>query len=110
MERRKLTVTKDVSQEDVYQAVGQVMHPAIGRSLVELGMVKDITLDHGKVTLTLALPILGIPAYIKDHLVNSLRNAVVGLGAEFDVKVAEMNDEERQAFLAMEQESWKGLA
>jgi len=102
-------VSKSISKEDVYQAVGQVMHPAISRSLVELGMVKDITLDHGKVTLTLALPILGIPAYIKDHLVNNLRNAVVGLGAEFEVKIAEMKDEERQAFLAMEQESWKGL-
>ena len=102
-------MTKDVSKEDVYQVVGQVMHPAISRSLIELGMVKDITLDHGKVTLTLALPILGIPVSIKDYLVNSLHNAVVELGAEFEVKIAEMKDEERQAFLAMEQESWEGL-
>jgi ATP-binding protein involved in chromosome partitioning len=102
-------VTKSISEEDVHQAVGQVMHPAISRSLVELGMVKDITLEHDKVTLTLAFPILGIPVFVKDHLVNSLRNAVVGLGGELEVKIAEMNDDERQAFLAMEQESWKGL-
>ena len=102
-------MTKDVSKEDVYQVVGQVMHPAISRSLIELGMVKDITLDHGKVTLTLALPILGIPVYIKDHLVNSLRKAVTDLGAEPEVKITEMNQEERQAFLAVEEESWKGL-
>jgi ATP-binding protein involved in chromosome partitioning len=102
-------VTESISEEDVHQAVGQVMHPAISRSLVELGMVKDIALEHDKVTLTLALPILGIPVFVKDHLVNSLRNAVAGLGVELEVKIAEMNDDERQAFLAMEQESWKGL-
>jgi ATP-binding protein involved in chromosome partitioning len=102
-------VTKNVSEEDVFQAIGQVMHPAIRRSLVELGMVKDVTVEHDKVMLTLALPILGIPVSIKDHLVNSLRKAVVELGAELEVKVAEMNNEERRAFLTMEQQNWKGL-
>ncbi len=102
-------MTENISQEDVRQAVGEVMHPAISRTLVELGMVKDITLEHGKVTLTMALPILGIPASVKDYLVNSLREAVMGLGAEAEVKIIEMNQEERQAFLAMEWESWKGL-
>jgi len=103
-------VTRNISKEDVHQAVRQVMHPTVSRSLVELGMVKDVTLQHGKVMLTLALPILGIPASIKDYLVSSLRKAVMGLGAEAEVKITEMNEEERQAFLTMEQESWKGLA
>jgi ATP-binding protein involved in chromosome partitioning len=103
-------VTENISEEEVHRAVGQVTHPAINRTLVELGMVKDITLEHGKVALTLALPILGIPASVKDDLVNSLREAVVSLGAEAEVKIAEMNQEERQAFLAMEWESWKGLS
>lgn len=103
-------MTRNISKEDVHQAVRQVMHPTVSRSLVELGMVKDVTLQHGKVMLTLALPILGIPASIKDYLVNSLRKAVMGLSAEAEVKITEMNEEERQAFLAMEQESWKGLA
>ena len=102
-------MAKDISEEDVRHAIGQVMHPAISRSLVELGMVKDVTLAHGKVTLTLALPILGIPSSIKDYLVNGLRKAVTDLGAEAEVRITEMNEEERQAFLAMEQESWKGL-
>lgn len=102
-------MAKDISEEDVYRAVGQVAHPAISRSLVELGMVKDITVMHDKVTLTLALPILDIPISIKDYLVNNLREAVVGLGAEVEVSIMQMNEEEIQAFLAMEQESWKGL-
>jgi metal-sulfur cluster biosynthetic enzyme len=33
-------MAKDISQEDVHHAVGEVMHPAISRTLVELRMVK----------------------------------------------------------------------
>jgi len=85
------------------------MHPAISRTLIELGMVKHITLENDKVIITLALPILDIPASIKDQLVSSLYKAVASLGAEAEVRIMEMNQEERQAFLAMEQESWKDL-
>jgi len=103
-------MTRNISEEDIRQAIGQVMHPEINRTLVELGMVKDITLKEHEVTLALVLPFLGIPVSVKDYLVNSLRQAVTKLGAELEIRVAEMNQEERLAFLAMEQESWKGLA
>jgi len=102
-------MAKNISEEDVHQAIGQVMHPEISRSLVELGMVKDIALRGDEVTLTLVLPFLGIPASIKDYLVSSLRQTVMKLGAKVEVRIAEMNQEERLAFLAMEQEGWKGL-
>jgi metal-sulfur cluster biosynthetic enzyme len=101
-------MTRNILEEDVHQAIKQVMHPEINRTLVELGMVKDIALKDDKVTLTLVLPLLSIPISIKDYLVNSLQQAVMKLGAKIEVRVAEMNQEERLAFLAMEQESWKG--
>ena len=101
-------MTESISEEAVHQAIGQLMHPAISHTLIELGMVKDIALKDNKVTLTLALPFLTIPASIKDYLVNSLRQAVTKLGAQVDIRVAEMTQEERRAFLAMEQESWEG--
>jgi len=102
-------MAKNISEEDVHQAIGQVMHPEISRTLVELGMVKDIALKDDEVSLSLVLPFLGIPASIKDYLVNSLRQAVMKLGAKAEIKIAEMNQEERLAFLAMEQEGWRGL-
>ena len=102
-------MAKSISEEDVHQAIGQVMHPEITRSLVELGMVKDIALRDDEVSLTLVLPFLGIPTSIKDYLVNSLRQAVMKLGAKTQIKIAGMNQEERLAFLAMEQEGWRGL-
>ena len=102
-------MVNDISEEDVRQAIGQVMHPEISRTLVDLGMVRDIALKDDEVTLTLVLPFLGIPASIKDYLVNSLRQAVMKLGTKAEIRIAEMNQEERLAFLAMEQEGWKGL-
>jgi len=99
---------ENISEEDVHQAVEQVMHPGISRTLIDLGMLKDIALKDAAVTLTLVLPFLGIPASIKDYLVNSLRQAVMRLGANVEIRIAEMNEEERLAFLAMEQEGWKG--
>jgi len=72
-------------------------------------MAKDIALKDDEVTLTLVLPFLGIPASIRDYLVNSLRQAVIKLGAKVEIRIAEMNQQERLAFLAMEQEGWKGL-
>ena len=102
-------MAKNISEEDVHQAVGQVMHPEISCTLVELGMVKDIALRDDEISLSLVLPFLGIPASIKDYLVNSLRQAVMKLGAKAEIKIAEMNQEERLAFLAMEQEGWRGL-
>ena len=102
-------MVKNISEEDVHQAIGQVMHPEISSTLVDLGMVRDIAVKDDEVSLTLVLPLLGIPASIKDYLVNSLRQTVMKLGAKVEVSIAEMNQEERLAFLAMEQKNWKGL-
>jgi len=101
-------MTKNISEEAVHQAIGQVMHPEINLSLIELGMVKDIALKDNEVTLTLVLPFLGIPVSIKDYLVNSLRQALMELGAKIEIRVAEMNQEERQNFLVMERANWGG--
>ena len=42
-------MAKNISEEDVHQAIGQVMHSEISRTLVELGMVKDIALRNDEV-------------------------------------------------------------
>ena len=69
-------------------------------------MMKDVVFNGNQITLTIALPYLGIPASIKDYLITSLRWALGKLGGQLQ---AEINEEERQAFLAMAQEDWKGL-
>jgi metal-sulfur cluster biosynthetic enzyme len=102
-------MASNISLQNVQEAIGNVTHPAISRTLADLGMIKNVSLHGSEARLTLVLPILNIPAPVKDYLVNSLMEAVAALGVQLEVEIAEMNEEERQAFLAMEQESWKGL-
>ena len=95
----------DISEEKVRNAVAQVKHPAIDRTLMELGILKDITVEGDTVFVTLAFPFPGIP--IREMLVESVRKPVEELGAKVEVKTTVMTTEELQAFLAMEQEAWR---
>ena len=60
------------SEEDIRQVVAEIKHPAIDRTLVDLGVVKEITVTGNKVLVTMALPFPGIPTQVKDYLVNSV--------------------------------------
>jgi|YelNatPaOPRAMG01_1025707.scaffolds.fasta_scaffold505653_1 hypothetical protein len=93
---------RNMSKEDAHRAMGLVMHRAISRGLVDLGMAEDRTMESGKVTLAFALPFLDIPVSTKDYLVNSLDKAVTDLVAEIEIRIAGMNQEEREAFRGME--------
>lgn len=99
-------MASNISKQEIHQAVANVRHPEIDRTLVELGMIKDIAIGADRVTLTMAVPFLGIP--IKDYLVHSLQEAVTKLGVEIEVKLTEMNQEERDAFMAMARAGWIG--
>lgn len=99
-------MAKNISEQEVRQTLSRIKHPAIDHTLIDLGILKDITIRNDKVELTLAFPFPEIP--IKDYLINSIREPIKKLGAEVEVKIDVMNDEERQAFLTMEKDAWKG--
>jgi len=88
-----------ITSEQVFDALRQIMHPEMKRNLVELGMIKDVTVGNDGVTLTLMLPFKEVP--IKDDLVRSVREAVASLDSELpvDVKLGEMSQQERTAFM-----------
>ena len=102
-------MAKEKSEEDIRQVVAEIKHPAIDRTLVDLGIVKEIVVNGNKVLVTMALPFPGIPAQVRDYLVNSVVEQIKKMDVEVEVelKITIMNQEELQAFLAMEQESWK---
>ena len=75
-------MVNNISLQDVKEAIEKVTHPAISRTLVDLGMVKDVRLHGKEARLTLLLPVLNIPAPVKDYLINSLRGAVAALSVQ----------------------------
>jgi len=95
---------------NVLEAIKNVEHPAIATTLLDLGMVRDITVTpDGKAALTLALPLPNIPDNIQDFLIKSLKSAALAAGGNLStVKLALMDEEERHNFLAKEKLYWRG--
>ena len=71
--------------EDVRAALKRVMDPELKRSLVDLGMVRDVSVAGEKVSVTLALTTLACP--LKGRIADDVRRAVLALGGVSDVSV-----------------------
>lgn len=97
---------KKISQEEIRKILSCVKHPVIDKTLLDLGIIKSITVENDNVLILLAFPFLNIP--IKDQLINSIREPLNKRGLEVNFEITVMNKEELQDFLAMEQKSWKG--
>ncbi len=85
-----------VTKEQVLGALEGVMDPELHRNLVELGMVRDVEIQDGKVNVTLALTTLGCP--LRAQIVEDVKGAVSTLDdvQEVEVDLTEMTDEERR--------------
>ena len=99
-------MAKNISEKDILDLLAKVKHPAINRTLRELGIIKDLSIKDNKVLITMALPFPNIP--IIDQLVSSIKEPIEKLGVEVEVKQTIMNQEELQAFLKMEEDGWTG--
>ena len=89
------------------QTLAHVMHPEIDYSLVDLGMIKDVSVEEETIAITLNLPVAGVP--IRDLLAQIARDGIVEAdpNAHVQIQFATMNDEERAAFMRKAQEKWK---
>lgn len=97
---------KKISEENVRKILADVKHPAIDRTLLELGIIKSITAENDSVKILLAFPFPNIP--IKEQIINSIRELLNNQGLEVEIEITVMDEGELHKFLAMEQESWKG--
>jgi len=99
-------MNKNISEKDIRDAIAEIKHPMINHTLVDLGIIKSVNIESGKVMIILAFPFLNIP--IKDYLINSVREPVEKLDVEVEINTTVMNQEELKRFLAMEQNAWRG--
>ncbi len=96
-----------LTPEDVRFVLKHVMHPAIDHSLLDLGIVKDFTVEGQRVNVIMAMPFPDIP--IKDMLIDLVRQPLIGIGAQPEFELTVMTEDERAHFLALEQSGWKGM-
>lgn len=63
-----------MTKEDILKALGNVQEPDLGKDLVTLNMVKDISIDGNRVSFTVVLTTPACP--LKDHIKNACINAI----------------------------------
>ncbi|MBN2350570.1 MAG: DUF59 domain-containing protein [Bacteroidales bacterium] len=95
-----------MTQEYILNVLSQVEHPAISYSLIKLGIVTDVKLAGKTVSVVFAFPFPNIP--VADLLINSISQPVQSLGLEFEYTIRVMTQEEKNRFLQLEAEAWKG--
>ena len=81
--------------EQVMESLSQVMDPELGRNIVDLGMVRNVTVSPKRIGFTLALTTLGCP--LRGRIVEDARRVLSELGGdlEVDIQLAEMSGEEK---------------
>ncbi len=92
--------------EEVLNEISKVKHPAINYPLIDLGIVKNVSLENEVANVTFAFPFPNIP--IADQLLNSIAIPINQLGLKFNYKIELMTDQERDKFMRMEAEAWIG--
>jgi len=85
-----------LNKERILELLQEVYDPELGRPITELGMVQDIAIDKGKVTVTIKLTIPGCPlkAKISEDVSSKIRQLAEVTGVE--VSFSSMTEEERR--------------
>jgi ATP-binding protein involved in chromosome partitioning len=84
------------TNDEIMKALEQVMDPELRRNIVELGMVRNLNIDGGKVAFTLALTMVGCP--LRNQMAQNAEKVLKSLDGVDTVEVTfgTMTDEERQ--------------
>ena len=84
-----------IKTEEIYEALKPVQDPELNRSIVDLGMVKSVSVDSDQVTVEILLTIEGCP--LKAEIENDISEALLETNQidKVHVNFGVMNDEER---------------
>ena len=88
------------NEQQLLEALRPVTDPELQMSIVELGMVKEVSSRRGRVTATIALTVAGCP--MRDEVTQRVRTALLGLKGvkEVAVELTVMTPDELQAVRA----------
>jgi ATP-binding protein involved in chromosome partitioning len=87
-------------EDEVRQCLRAVIDPELGDTIVDLGMVRTITVDGGRVEVGIALTIAACP--LRSQIERDVRGQVEALDwvESMEIHIATMNAEERSAVMA----------
>ncbi len=87
------------TEQEITQVLQKVTDPELGRNIVELNMIRDLHIQDGKVSFTLALTIPNCP--MREKIKADAHSAVSSLNGvkEVNITLGAMTDEERRTVL-----------
>ena len=85
-----------VTVQQVTDALRNVMDPELGKNIVELGMVRDVTVAEEQVSFTFALTTLACP--LRGQMTEQAKAEIAKLDPHLnvDIQLTEMTDEQKQ--------------
>src|SRR5438445_497924 len=88
------------TEQQVRQALRQVLDPEIGKPIEDLGMLQGVRVEDGTITVQVLLTVAGCP--LKDRIDRDVRAAVEPLEGVRDVRVllGEMTGDQRQELVS----------
>jgi ATP-binding protein involved in chromosome partitioning len=89
------------THDQIIDALRPVEDPELHRSIVDLGMVREVQIDGGQVTVMIALTVAGCP--LRNEIQNRVGGAVTAVPGVtgFSLDFTVMTDKEREAVRAM---------
>ena len=89
-----------LTREDVLKALSTVQDPELRRSIVDLGMVRDVQVDDQRVAATIALTVAGCP--LRNRIRAEAEQALAGVagGRRVELSLTAMTADERDALAA----------
>ena len=86
-----------ITIEKTRRVLKKAIHPELDKSLIELGMIRNIKIEKNKIIINLVLPFLHVP--IREQLIEIIKQAIK---KSFDIlpkiKIKEMNQKEKKKF------------
>ncbi|MDD3491300.1 MAG: hypothetical protein PHR62_15605 [Paludibacter sp.] len=95
--------------DEIIMLMDEIPHPAINYSLRKLGILTDIKVEGEKVSAVFAFPFPIAKIPIADRIIQSVAVTLENFHLSFAYTTRVMTESEKQNFLKLEQEAWKGL-
>ena len=98
-----------MDKDEIRMLLDEIPHPAINYSLIKLGILTDIHVDNKHVSAIFAFPFAIDKIPIAERIIQSVAITLENFDFTFDYSTRVMTEGEKQNFLKLEKEAWKGL-
>ena len=98
-----------MEKDEIRMMLDEIPHPAINYSLIKLGILTEIIIENQMVHAVFAFPFPIEKIPIAERIIQSVAITLENFNIAFSYSTRVMTEVEKQNFLMMEHEAWKGL-